>query len=226
MFQLRNLEKDINDAKFNFRNAIDASDKKSYIYVFCRHLAELFAKLSNIRMCHEIYGFKHPHHKWEGILALDIWYNLLYKNIDCRYPFEDKYFNMNPMARLPKQKDSGGDYVEYGSGRKLYLMNDGTVKEGGAVLPKMEWMPDTTIDSEAKEQFAFIWDENMWLTYNNNSHLISDRRAECVTPRSVLEKLNVIINNVLRGGEHTNIIKRKTNGDFDWFFQKGKVYSD
>lgn len=78
MFALRNLEKDIYEAKIGFRDAIDRDneeqDAKVYIYTFCEHLAKLFAKLSNIRMCHEIYGLKHPHRQWEGIIALDIWY--------------------------------------------------------------------------------------------------------------------------------------------------------
>jgi hypothetical protein len=84
MFTLRNLEQDIYDAKIRFRDAIDRdnqdaeTDAKVYIYTFCEHLASLFAKLSNIRMSHEIYGFKHPHAEWEGILALDIWYQMLY----------------------------------------------------------------------------------------------------------------------------------------------------
>ena len=59
----------------------------------------MFAKLSNIRMSHEIYGFKHPHTEWEGILALDIWYQMLYREIDAKYSFDDRYMNMNPMAR-------------------------------------------------------------------------------------------------------------------------------
>jgi hypothetical protein len=44
------------------------------VYEFCENLAEIFAKLSNIRMSHVFYGLKHPHRQWEGILALDIWY--------------------------------------------------------------------------------------------------------------------------------------------------------
>jgi hypothetical protein len=50
-------------------------------------------------MSHEIYGFKHPHSEWEGILALDIWYQMLYKEIDSQYPFNEEYFDMNPMVR-------------------------------------------------------------------------------------------------------------------------------
>ena len=59
----------------------------------------MFAKLSNIRMCHVAYGFNHPHRQWEGILALDIWYQMLYKEIDAQYAFDESKFDMNPMAR-------------------------------------------------------------------------------------------------------------------------------
>ena len=80
LYKLGNLEKDLDDAKVAFRDAVDRNlehaetDAKVYIYTFCEHLATLFAKLSNIRMSHIFYGFKHPHSEWEGILALDIWY--------------------------------------------------------------------------------------------------------------------------------------------------------
>lgn len=87
MFNLGNLETDLYDAKISFRNAIENNDRKTFIYTFCDELAKLFAKLSNIRMSHEFYGFKAPHTQAEGIIALDIWYNLLYKNIDRRYGF-------------------------------------------------------------------------------------------------------------------------------------------
>ena len=84
LFELGNLEKDIYDAKIAFRdsikrmtrdeNYVQQTDAKVYIETFCQHIATLFAKLSNIRMSHEVYGFKHPHSEWEGLLALDIWY--------------------------------------------------------------------------------------------------------------------------------------------------------
>ena len=102
LYSLGNLKKDLEDAKDKFRNVVVERDEKTYIYTFCEHLASLFAKLSNIRMSHEVYGFKHPHTQWEGILALDIWYQLLYKEIDAQYPFDDQYMNMNPH-----QKDGG-----------------------------------------------------------------------------------------------------------------------
>lgn len=89
LYELKNLDNDLYTAKVKFREAIAETDSKAYIYIFCEHLAELFAKLSNIRMSHEIYGFKYPHSEWEGMLALDIWYQMLYKEIDAQYPFKD-----------------------------------------------------------------------------------------------------------------------------------------
>jgi len=83
IYQLKDLEQDLESAKMDFREDVAKQDKKVYIYTFCEHLATLFAKLSNIRMSHEMYGFKHPHRQWEGILALDIWYQLLYKTVDA-----------------------------------------------------------------------------------------------------------------------------------------------
>lgn len=95
LYKLLNLEEDLYNAKIAFRKAIVGKDTielkdgttvernaKDNIFTFCDHLFKLFSKLSNVRMCHEIYGLKTPHTQWEGILALDIWYNLLYKNID------------------------------------------------------------------------------------------------------------------------------------------------
>ena len=63
LYELRNLKKDLEDAKVAFRNAItyiadeETKERKSYqvyIYTLCEHLAELFAKLSNIRMSPEM----------------------------------------------------------------------------------------------------------------------------------------------------------------------------
>lgn len=121
LYSLRNLEKDLYDAKMAFRKSIEEeTDSKVYIHTFCTHLATLFAKLSNIRMCHEFYGFKAPHHEWEGILALDIWYQMLYKAIDAAYPFNDSYLNMNPMLRKKVCTDDGGRYVELETGGKVH----------------------------------------------------------------------------------------------------------
>ena len=100
MFKLGNLERDLEESKTRFREALSHHDggyKQVYLHLFCEHLANLFAKLSNVRMCHEIYGFQPPHHEWEGILALDVWYNMLYRNIDAEYPFDETKLNMNPM---------------------------------------------------------------------------------------------------------------------------------
>lgn len=74
LYELYDLQKDIYDAKISFRNAIVGKDSltldsgetveknaKNSIFVFCDHLFKLFSKLSNVRMCHEIYGMKAPH---------------------------------------------------------------------------------------------------------------------------------------------------------------------
>lgn len=89
-------------------------------------------------MSHEMYGLKHPHQQWEGILALDIWYNLLYKEIDAKYPFEDKYMGLNPMQRREiYTSDENEKYVAMDDGRSLVLnefsnsISDGTCKWKG-----------------------------------------------------------------------------------------------
>lgn len=205
LYRLGNLKKDIEDAKVAFRDAVALQDSKTYIYTFCEHLATLFAKLSNIRMSHEIYGYKHPHTEYEGILALDIFYNLLYKNIDGEYPFDDKYLNMNPMARLLVQSDDDGEFVEYGDGTKLYKDN----------MPlDMSWMDDPD------DKYALIWDSTVWNAYKEKSDAIRNTRPECTTPRGVLKKLHEIITTALP----KQSILAKTD-DYGWFKQKGKVYS-
>ena len=116
------MEKDIEDERTAFRNSIEnETDSKVYIHTFCEHLANLFAKLSNIRMCHEIYGFKHPHHEWEGILALDIWYQMLYKAIDEKYPFDETKLGMNPMFRKKVLKDADGSEYVMMDGKKKHI---------------------------------------------------------------------------------------------------------
>lgn len=222
LYQLRNLEKDIYDAKIAFRNAISQTDNKTCIYTFCEHLATLFAKLSNIRMCHEIYGFKHPHRKWEGILALDIWYNMLYREIDAKYPFDERLFNMNPMTRRLIHASGSAKTVEYGdSGRTVTLNSDGTVSdEHGSPMTGIEWIADASAPG-----YAYIWNDSMWNTYNENAHRISERRKECVTPRGVLGKIYTLVYDV--GVPSTDILNRgASTQDFDWFKQMGKVYSD
>lgn len=190
LYELRNLKKDLEDAKVAFRDAVADQDKKTYIYTLCERLAELFAKLSNVRMSHEIYGFKHPHHQWEGILALDFFYNLLYREIDAKYPFDDQYMNMNPMQRRKVFGSLPNRYVEMENGRKLYLVSDYTVKweSETTVVPNLEWMPD-----ETDSNYVYIWDSNIWQAYYDNSKSITDVRRECTTPRGVLEKLQRMV---------------------------------
>ena len=69
-------------------------------------------------MCHEFYGLKSPHCEWDGMLALDIWYNMLYKEIDCGYSFDESYFDVTPMSQLKIPVERNGDdvtrrYVDY-----------------------------------------------------------------------------------------------------------------
>lgn len=219
LYELGNLKKDLEDAKVAFRKAVADQDKKTYIYTLCEHLADLFAKLSNIRMSHEIYGFKHPHHQWEGILALDFFYNLLYKEIDAKYPFDDRYMNMNPMQRRKAFESFPNKYVEMDNGRKLYLMSDYTVKWESEtnVVPNLEWMED-----ETDEKYVYIWDSDIWKAYYDNSKSITETRRECTTPRGVLGKLYRIV----RGFEYKkDYYLAKTDGDYGWFAQPGKIYT-
>lgn len=168
LYELRNLKKDLEDAKVAFREAATQQDRKIYIYTLCEHLATLFAKLSNIRMSHEIYGFKHPHAQWEGILALDIFYNLLYREIDAKYPFDDRFMNMNPMQRRPLVRATT-NYVVMDDGRRLLLKSGGSCAwnvDGATTEPAngFEWMLDETSD-----EFVYIWDSNLWSEYYANS---------------------------------------------------------
>ena len=233
LYELGNLKKDLEDAKVAFRNAItyiDGQEQKTYqvyIYTLCEHLAELFAKLSNIRMSHEIYGFKHPHCQWEGILALDVWYNLLYREIDAKYPFNDNYLNMNPMQRRPLCIEKGENQVEHryvlmDNDRKLYLLEDKTcswTKDASDIDDGLEWMEDETFD-----EFVYIWDSNLWAEYYNNSQKITDTRKKCTTPRGVLAKVYRIVKGLEYKWE-TYLAQRDSDEDYMWFKQPGKVYS-
>lgn len=178
----------------------------------------MFAKLSNIRMSHEIYGFKHPHTEWEGILALDIWYQMLYREIDAKYSFDDRYMNMNPMAR-----------------RRIV---NGTVEWNGSVLGKseIEELGLSWIEDGSAPGYAYIWNQDMFETFDRNANDISDRRHECVTPRGVLKKIFHIVYDSTEtipheiytptGGWSDDNIVPMEDRDFDWFHQIGKVYSD
>ena len=163
-------------------------------------------------MSHEIYGFKHPHAQWEGILALDIWYNLLYREIDAKYPFDDKFMDMNPMSRLKIQSDGDGEYVQYSDDVKMYKAN---MPDG------FEWMED-----ETSSEFAYIWDSNLWTEYYENSQRITDTRRECTTPRGVLEKIfNIVHGLEYKWESYLEYAQRDTDGDYKWFKQPGKVYA-
>lgn len=239
LYELRNLKKDLEEAKVAFRNAItyiadeETKERKSYqvyIYTLCEHLAELFAKLSNIRMSHEIYGLKHPHCEWEGILALDIWYNLLYKEIDAKYPFDERYMNLNPMQR---RKYNGSGSVTMDDGKVLNLRSGGTCRWAGDTsdAPGLEWMTD-----EISPDYIYIWDSNLWTDYRKNSKSIAGTRKECTTPRGVLEKVQRVVKGLeykwkyyagqLKIGNTNQYYNRDSDGDYEWFKQPGKVYAN
>ena len=67
----------------------------------------MFAKLSNIRLCKSEYGFKSPHLEWEGVLALDIWYQTLYNKIDKEY-FGEDFFNPKNQYESPMKVNEDG----------------------------------------------------------------------------------------------------------------------
>lgn len=222
---MRNLANDIYAAKIGFRDCISSqTDAKAYIYAFCEHLAELFAKLSNIRMCHEIYGFKHPHGQWEGILALDIWYQMLYHAVDAQYPFDMDSFNKNPMSRYPVLEDGEGKYIEC-EGGKVYIDVEDVQLPNGLELAA----------SDDGHGYALVWNPSLWNDYDQRSKDIASSRIECTTPRGVLTKVHSFVYDTTKGV--LNDIHRPTGGwtfndvpvedrDFDWFKQEGKVYSD
>lgn len=196
--------------------------QKVYIYTLCEHLAELFAKLSNIRMSHEIYGFKHPHCQWEGILALDVWYNLLYREIDAKYPFDDRYLNMNPMQRRKRCDSLLNPHVLMDNDRKLFLLPNKTCQWEDATAPDdgLEWMEDETSD-----EFVYIWDSNLWSEYYRNSQKITDRRKECTTPRGVLTKVYRIVKGLEYKWESYFNQRDGEEQDYKWFAQNGKIYT-
>jgi hypothetical protein len=240
LYELGNLKKDLEDAKVAFRNAIsyienEQTNKKEsylhqvYIYTLCEHLAELFAKLSNIRMSHEIYGFKHPHCRWEGILALDVWYNLLYREIDAKYPFDERHLNLNPMQR---RKYNGSGSVTMDDGKVLNLMSGGTCRWAGDRddAPGLEWMTD-----ETSTEYIYIWDANLWKDYYGNSEKITKTRKECTTPRGVLEKVQRVVKGLeykwqyyagmLKIEGTSKYYNRDSDNDYEWFKQPGKIYT-
>ena len=63
----------------------------------------------------------------------------------------------------------------------------------------------------------------MWTYFNGKAHDIASHRRDYVQPRGVLEQMYQFIQltNV-----QTSIISSFQDGDFPWFYQPGKVYSD
>ena len=241
LFELGNLDKDIYDAKIGFRDSIrriqrqdviQNTDGKVYIETFCQHLATLFAKLSNIRMCHEVYGFKYPHEQWEGILALDIWYQMLYRAIDRQYPFDESNIGKNPMSRYKVQTKTDGDYIEC-EGKQIKI---------GGKFPNGSGLQWATTEPD-EDGYVLVWSNKLYGGFNEVSEEISSRRTSCVTPRGVLCKIYQLVNNAEATINYE--IHMPTGGwdddppgsgylnpvpigdrDFDWFHQRGNVYSD
>ena len=226
LYRLRNLQKDIEGVKDSFRRSVsDETDAKTYIYTFCEHIAELFAKMSNIRMSYLVYGFKQPHEEWEGILALDIWYQMLYHAIDEKYPFNCDYIDRNPMQKLKVEDDGDGrKYVEY-FGNRVYRDEPST---------SIIWY-DSENGVDFDGNYAYIWDFDVWNGVSGVARKIHDSRSDYVTPRGALKKIYGIVMNA--GSTIDHMIHKPTGGwndnpvpmderDFDWFFQPGKVYSD
>lgn len=224
LYELRNLDEDVYNAKIAFRTAINLQDKKTYIYTLCEHLMTLFAKLSNIRMSHIIYGFKTPHAQWEGMLALDIWYQMLYRELDGKYlnsdMFNEDYLNVNPMSKLEVHESESGKYVIY-NGNVVYRGQeiDDTNGMHYACLGSntLTWMCDGVDDNH-----ALIWDSAIYQAYNEHSSNINERRSEYVIPSKVLSKIYSLVYSNIDGDQ----IYDSSSGDFKWFYQKGKVYSD
>ena len=218
LFELGNLKRDLEEAKTSFRAAVAATDGKTGIYTFCEHLATLFAKLSNIRMSHVIYGFKHPHHEWEGVLALDIWYQMLHRAVDMRYPFDEGFMSMNPMTSHDVVLDGHGvECVEFGGVQ--YPLS-------GQPPPGRAWGdvdPETGHAVKDSTGHVLLWNESLWERYDENSRETAKRRGECVTPRGFLAKLCQLLAD---GVPEEDVCSVGQDGDFPWFSQRGMVYSD
>ena len=61
------------------------------------------------------------------------------------------------------------------------------------------------------------------MEYQDRSSEIREQRSQCVTPRGVLAK----IWNIVKNGVPSSMVCRcGEDGEFDWFRQQGKVYSD
>lgn len=170
----------------------------------------LFAKLSNIRMCHEFYGLKSPHSEWDGMLALDIWYNMLYQEIDCGYAFDESYFDVNPMSKLEIHVHGRRRYVEYQG--EEYDVSDEPYTFGDY----------TIMTNGVDEGYALLWDEHIFKKVDSTARKINNDRKWHVLPRGVLCKIHSIVNRQVP----ISRISDDSTGDFEWFRQSGVVYSD
>lgn len=123
---------------------------------------------------------------------------------------------MNPMTRHKVLTDGSGQYIEYGGTK--YRLNSTTTPAGfiwGDVDASGKPVPD-------EHGYVLLWNSGLWNDFNKNSKEIARVRQECVTPRGVLTKVCQIIND----GVPEETISEVNDGDFPWFYQRGKVYSD
>lgn len=130
------------------------------------------------------------------------------------------------MQKLKVNDDGGGrKYVEY-FGNRVYRDNP---------PPAIIWN-DSENGVDVDENYAYIWDKDVWEALSGSALDIRENRSDCVTPRGVLKKIYGIV--MTAGSTIDYKIHRPTGGwdednpvpveerDFDWFHQRGKVYSD
>ena len=70
--------------------------------------------------------------------------------------------------------------------------------------------------------YALLWNDNVFKKIDSNARKINSDRKWHVLPRGVLCKIHSIVNNQVPINEITD----DSSGDFEWFKQSGKVYSD
>lgn len=221
LFQLGNLEKDLEEAKLGFRQAVRDTDSRDHIHVLCSHLMGLFARLTNIRLCHEVYGTREAHSRWEGILALDIWYQLLYRAVDQRYPFDPSLSGVSPMAKLEIKgtQDGLARYVQWDG--KNFLV------DGYGAASGLEFVTDprySVAQDPTSSGHALLWDHQAWERLAGIASETEGLRNDCQTPRGVLASIARIVAEGVDSLQ-TSIMDR-SSGDYSWFDQTGNSYVD
>lgn len=78
-------------------------------------------------------------------------------------------------------------------------------------------------DDESDKRYALIWNDGLATKYKDNARKITGGRRKCVTPREVLCKIWGLLNSRIPVDA---ITKSEVDGDYPWFKQKGKVYTE